>query len=129
MKKIISLLAVLAPSVALAQTAPVTDVNSLSSKIIGIGNVVTYILVAFAVIYIVWMVIQAILKSGSEDASKYRMNVIWGIVGLFIIVSIWGLVNIVANTFRTTPTTQSIPNFGQNTQNGGIPANQIPQVQ
>ena len=130
MKKIIAIIAFAAPSIAMAQTSAVTDVNSLSAKLLGIGNTVTYILVAFAVIYIVWNVIHyLIMGSGEEGRSKSAMNILWGIVGLFVIVSIWGLVTILTNTFRTTPTQQTIPNFGNNANNGGIPANQIPIVQ
>jgi len=130
MKKIITVLALLSPAVAFAQTSAVTDVNSLSSKIIGIGNTVVYILTALAVLFIVWNVVMYLIKSqGEESRAKAGFNILWGIVGLFVIVSIWGLVSILTNTFRTAPTNQPIPNFGNNSSNGGIPANQIPVVQ
>jgi hypothetical protein len=129
-KSIIAALASMLPAVAFAQTTAVTDVNSLSSKLIGIGNTVTYILTALAVLFIVWNVVIYLIKgSGEEGRSKAGMNILWGIVGLFIIVSIWGLVSILTNTFRTAPTNQPIPNFSNNVSNGGIPANQIPIVQ
>ncbi len=130
MKKIFTFLTIIAPSIAFAQTAPVTDVNSLTTKIIGIGNTVTYLLVALAVIFIIWNVVKYVIGGSSpDDKSKAGLNVLWGIVGLFVIVSIWGLVNILTNTFRTTGTNQPIPNFGNNVNNGGIPANQVPIVQ
>lgn len=131
MKKLIAFLAVVTPATAMAQNlAPVTDVNSLSSKLLGIGNTLTYLLVALAVIFIVWNIVFYVIKSGSpEERGKHGMNIVWGIVGLFVIVSIWGLVNILTNTFKTTPTNQPIPNVGQITNTGGIPASQIPQVQ
>lgn len=130
MKKIIALIALALPSLAFAQALqPITNVNNLSSRIIGIGNTVTYLLVALAVIYIVWNVVQYLIKTSEDKKKDAGMNILWGIVGLFIIVSIWGLVNILTNTFNTTPTNKAIPNLGQNTSNGGIPANQIPLVQ
>ncbi len=130
MKKILSALIVLAPAVAFAQTSAVTDVNTLSSKIIGIGNTVVYILTALAVLFIVYNVVMYLIRpAGEEGRSAAGFNILWGIVGLFVIVSIWGLVNILTNTFKTTPTNQAIPNFGNNASNGGIPANQIPIVQ
>lgn len=130
MKKIIALVSLLAPTVAFAQTSAVTDVNSLSAKIIGIGNVVAYLLVGLAVIFIIYNVVWYLVKdTGDEKKTKAGMNVLWGIVGLFVIVSIWGLVNILTNTFKTTPTNQAIPNFGNSVSNGGIPANQLPVVQ
>ena len=94
MKKIIAFIALVAPSVAFAQTK-VVDVNSLSTKLSSIGNVVVYLLVALAVIFIVWNTVIYVIKgSGEEGRSKAGMNILWGIVGLFVIVSIWGLIEI-----------------------------------
>ncbi len=130
MKKIIALIAFAIPAIASAQAlSPITNVNNLSTRLLGIGNIFTYILVALAVIFIVWNVVQYFIKPAGADRKDAGINILWGIVGLFIIVSIWGLVNIFTNTFKTTPTDQAIPNLGNSTQNGGIPANQIPLVQ
>ncbi len=130
MKKIIAFIALITPTSAFAQTNTITDVNSLSSKIIGIFNTAVYILVALAVVFIVWNVVMVLIR-GSDPVKKTEalQNIGWGVLGLFVIVSIWGLVNILTGTFKTTPTNQPIPNFGNNTGNGGIPGNQIPVVQ
>lgn len=130
MKKIITLLAFAMPSVAFAQAlAPLTNVNNVTSRAIGIGNTIIYLLVALAVIFIVWNIVMYLIKGGDEEGRKNaRNNILWGIVGLAIIVSIWGLVNILTNTFATTPTNQPIPNLGNGTSNGGLPGNQVPQV-
>jgi hypothetical protein len=135
MKKfIISLGFTFAPVVALAQAAPATlpvvnDANGLLVRFISVLNVVTYILVALAVLFIVYNVVWYIIKpSSSEEKGTHGMNILWGIVGLFIIVSIWGLVNILTNTVKTNPGRQPIPNAGNVTENGGIPANQIPLI-
>ena len=53
MKKIIALIAFAIPAIASAQAlAPITNVNNLTTRILGIGNTITYILVAAAVIFI-----------------------------------------------------------------------------
>jgi len=132
MKRLIASIAVLAPSVALAQTQTITDVNSLTAKLVGIGNTVIYLLVALAVIYIIWNTVQYFIKGSDEEGARKKtgMQILWGIVGLAIILSIWGLVGILTNTFRTTPASQPIPNLGNGYgTGGGIPANQIPVVQ
>jgi uncharacterized membrane protein YuzA (DUF378 family) len=132
MKKTLLAITFLAPSIALAQTQTITDVNSLTSKLVGIGNTVIYLLVSLAVIYIIWNTVQYFIKgqSGEEnDRRKSGMSILWGIVGLAIILSIWGLVGILTNTFRTTSTNQPIPNLGNSVGSGGIPANQVPIVQ
>lgn len=131
MKKFIAIVALVIPAFASAQAlAPITNVNNLSTRLIGIGNIVLYILIAVAVLYIVWNVVKYMIKpAGSEDRKEAGMAILWGIVGLAIIVSIWGLVNILTNTFKTTPERQPIPNLGNEPNNGGIPVNQIPIVQ
>lgn len=102
MKKIIATLALLAPTVAFAQTRPITDVNSLTAKLTGIGNTVIGILIAIAVIYIIWNTLQFIMNaSDAEKRAESRTGILWGIVGLAIILSIWGLVAIVTGTFAT----------------------------
>jgi Na+/proline symporter len=99
MKKLIIALAVLAPSVAMA-AQPITDVNSLTSKVTGIGNTIIGVLISFAVIWIIWNVVRFIM-SDSEKRAEIRGSILWGLVGLFVILSIWGVVNILSNTFST----------------------------
>ncbi len=103
MKKFIAVLTTLAPSFALAQTAgQITDADTLVAKLVGIGNTLTQLLVAFAVIWIIYNVVRYIVKADSDDRKPIGNAILWGIVGLFVILSIWGLVNILRNTFTTT---------------------------
>src|SRR5205814_5905915 len=82
---------------------PISDANGLIIRIASIGNVVVYLLISLAVIYIVWNVVQYFIKgkAGDESRKEAGTNVMWGILGLAIIISIWGLVNIVLGTFNT----------------------------
>lgn len=113
MKKIIAALVALTPGVAFAQA--ITDVNSLTYKLTNLGNTVIEILIAFAVIWIIYNVVRYIVKADNPDERKpIGSAILWGIVGLFVILSIWGLVRILTNTFRTDTT---------------APTSQFPQVQ
>ncbi len=104
MKKILPTLLLLIPSIANGQSlSQISNVNNLATRIAGIGNIITYLLVGLAVIYIVWHVVQYFIKAEGGDRKEVGMNILWGIVGLFIIVSLWGLVNILVNTFYTDP--------------------------
>ncbi|HTK33130.1 MAG TPA: pilin [Candidatus Paceibacterota bacterium] len=110
MKKIIALVAAFAPALVSAQA--ITDVNTLTYKLTNIGNTIIEILIAFAVLYIIFNVVRYIMAA--EDPEKRKSiggAVLWGIVGLFVILSIWGLVNILSNTFRTNTNapTQNFP--------------------
>lgn len=131
MKKLLSLTALLAPSAALAQTQVITDANSLTQKLIGLGNIAIYLLISLAILYIIWNIVQFLIKGSDDETarSKARGGILWGIVGLAVILSIWGLVNILTNTFRTTPTNQPIPSLGNGLNNNNIPGAGVPQVQ
>lgn len=79
------------------------NINSLVLKLVQIGNVALYLLIALGFLYVVWNVVMYIIK-GSDPAAKaeHIKDVGWGIVGLAIIFSIWGIVNILLNTFFST---------------------------
>ncbi len=123
MKKIIASIVAFSPLMALAQvTTNITDVNSLATKLRDLGNLFTYLLIAAAVIFIIWNVVFYLIKGGEEDArKKASSSILWGVVGLFIILSIWGLVNILMNTFRTQTGNTQIPQV-QNVNNGLLPS-------
>lgn len=110
MKKLIALALTLAPVSVFAQQ--ITDANSLTSKLKSIGDTVVVLLISFAVIWIIISVVRYML-AGSEDRSARGKDILWGIVGLFVILSIWGLVAILKGTFTT---------------NTNVPTNQFPTI-
>jgi hypothetical protein len=114
MKKLIATVVAFAPFVAGAQV--ITDVNTLTFKLTNLGNTFIQILIAFAVIWIIWNVVRfLIVGADSEDKRKAaQQSILWGVVGLFVILSIWGLVRILTNSFRT---------------DNAAPTNQFPTVQ
>ena len=111
MKKILSIIAVLIPSFASAQV--ITDVNSLTYKLTNLGNTFMQVLIAVAVVFIVYKVVRFIMSS-DDKRNEYRASILWGFVGLVVIISVWGIVKIISNTFRTDTS---------------VPTNQFPQVQ
>ncbi|MEI6396785.1 MAG: pilin [Candidatus Taylorbacteria bacterium] len=122
MKKFITVLAVLAPSIAMADT--IVNADNLVFTLTRLGNVLIGLLIAAAVIFIIWHAVMFIFKaSDPEGRSAHRTGVLWGIVGLAIILSIWGLVGILTNTFSTTNnpnqvgTPPVIPTYAPNIQN------------
>jgi heme/copper-type cytochrome/quinol oxidase subunit 4 len=102
--KTISIASVLLPIAAQAQSlTKITNINGVSTRLAAIGNVAIYLLVSLAVIYIVWNVVYYLIRPSADDKAAAGMNILWGIVGLFVIISLWGLVNILVNTFGTNP--------------------------
>lgn len=92
--------------------SPLNNANDVLSKLGALGNIATYVLVAVAVVFIVWNVVVYMIKGNAEPSERRAAlaNVGWGILGLAIIVSIWSLVGILTNTFRTNNNRPDIPN-------------------
>ena len=110
MKKLLVIAAFIAPSVASAQA--ITDFNSLTYKLTSMGNVIIQLLMAAAVIFIIWNAVIFILKADDPGARKEKgQAILWGALGLFAIISIWGIVNFLSGTFKTNTAnpTQAYP--------------------
>jgi hypothetical protein len=98
-----------APMVALAQTTggtptkcaggTITTLQSLLCKFNELLGAVLPFLIAIGVVIFVWGVIQYVIASDEEAKSAGRDRIIYGIIGLVVIVGLWGLVRIVTNTF------------------------------
>ena len=77
-----------------------TAFNSLLQKIINnVVNPVIYLLMALAVVYFVWGV-MVFIKSADDATERQKgyNHMIWGIVGIFIMVSAKGIINLILNT-------------------------------
>jgi len=83
------------PVVGLARTE---DLPGLITKVKEILVAVIPVIVSLAVIYFIWTTSQYILKEG-EAKNEARSHMIWGIVILFVMVSVWGLVDILVKSF------------------------------
>jgi len=103
-KYILAGTALLLPAFAFAQIAGsdpyvVTDIPTLVTAINGVINLVFPVLVGIAVIVIIWAIFQMVLNAGDEEARKAgRTKLLWGIIGIFLMLSVWGLINILINT-------------------------------
>ncbi|OHA26854.1 MAG: hypothetical protein A3C06_02315 [Candidatus Taylorbacteria bacterium RIFCSPHIGHO2_02_FULL_46_13] len=106
MKKYIALLGL--SSLPLLASAQITDLTSFQTTLQSILAIVFPILLTIAVFVIVWGIFKFILNAGDEEARKTgRSFILWGVVGIFLMLSVWGLVNILYNTIPldTTPIT------------------------
>jgi hypothetical protein len=58
------------------------------------------LLIAIAVVAFMWGVIQMYINPNNEEARKKgKSYMLWGLIGLFAIISVWGLVEVLTNTF------------------------------
>jgi len=90
-KLIIALSAIALPVFAYAQLG---NVENIATSIGNIINLLIPIVFALALLYFFWGLATYILSSGDpEKKEEGRNKMIWGIVALFVMASIWGLVN------------------------------------
>jgi hypothetical protein len=90
----------------------VTIGNTCTGALCALGSTILYIIndvlvpVLFAVAFIAFIygIAKAyIFSGGSEEAVKKGHSLIlWGIIGFVVMISLWGLVNVVASTFGLT---------------------------
>jgi ABC-type thiamin/hydroxymethylpyrimidine transport system permease subunit len=67
-------------------------------------------LIALAVVYFVWGVVTYVISSDEEAKKAGRDRIIFGIIGLAVIIGMWGLVNLLANTFSLNNSgTENLP--------------------
>jgi hypothetical protein len=63
-------------------------------------NAIVPLFVALAVVGFIYGIIKYFLNPDNEEKRKDGKSfMIWGLVALFVMVSIWGLVGILSNTF------------------------------
>lgn len=80
-------------------SAQITDVFSIFGFINKILNTALPLIIAGAVVYFIYGIATYVM-SGSDDAKDAAKDrIIYGIIGLFVMISVWGLVNILVNTF------------------------------
>ncbi len=104
-----------------ALTATDGTLFGLMCQIGKLFNAAVPVLIALGVLFFIWGVITYVVASDEEAKSTGRDRIIYGVVGLAVIIGVWGLVNLVRRTFGlnnqqqiqipTLPT--SIDNFNQ----------------
>ncbi len=82
---------------------PVRDFNDLTTRILGYLTSIAKLLIGFAVVGFLYGVLQYVFSGGNEEKRTEGIKFMtYGIVGLFVMVSVWGLVTILTGTFGVT---------------------------
>src|SRR3989344_3168095 len=97
--KVSTLLAFASPFIALADVTAVdpssaaTNVQGLGSNIASILTTIGTILIAVAFVVFLWGIVQYILAGADEEKRATARNlIIYGIIGLFVMIAVWGVV-------------------------------------
>lgn len=74
--------------------------NKISDVIL---NPLIILMFAVAFLYFLWGIFEMVSSAGNEDARRVgRQNMLWGIVGMFIMVAVYGILKILLSTFGVT---------------------------
>jgi hypothetical protein len=78
--------------------------------IIGILQPLIKLLIALSIVFFIWGVFKFMIAEG-DKREEGRQFMFWGVVGIFVMVSVWGLVAILTNTFKLDTTGIKIPSI------------------
>ena len=107
---VIALVVLAIPSFALA-ASPHTF-RDLSSLVVSIFNAATGVLIVAGIAVYFYGISTNILKFGEGDVEKLKNYFFWGIIVLFLMVSIWGILQLLQNTLfdsGSSPVGYSVP--------------------
>jgi len=83
-----------------AEASIVTLMGSVNRIII---NPLIFLLFALAVVYFLYGLVNYLLNSDSEEIRKSsKSHMLWGIIGMFIMISVFGIMSLILNTLGET---------------------------
>lgn len=104
--------------VSTTQAALFTNIiNPVKTEIL---NPIIYLLFALALLYFLWGVIRYIYNGDSDDArSKGQKHMIWGLIGMAIMLSVFGIMSLIFNSVTFNGTAKGVDNKPANTTKPG----------
>lgn len=104
MRRFAVLVALLVPAVASAATLTETLVfiSTFLNGVIGL-------FITLAIVVFFWGLIKYLWSMETESAHESLKIMFWGIISIFVMVSIWGIIRLLQNTLKVTSTDPVIP--------------------
>lgn len=93
---------------AIAGAASLLDTLALANTFL---NALIGLAITLAIVVFFWGLIKYLWGAGSsaESASEGLQIMMWGVIAIFVMVSIWGIIRLLQNTFNVTSTDPIIP--------------------
>lgn len=92
-----------------------------------IGGVLIPLVFALAFLAFIWGLFLYFIAGGADEEKRAqgKQLAIWGVVGFFVMVSVWGLVNIIRGTFNLNNQVPALPGFTPGQGSGNTPTPSI----
>jgi len=115
------------PYVVLAQASDVrnTGIGRLINLVGTAIRDIIPIIIGLAVLVFLWGVLKYVIAKDEDSQKEARNVMLWGIIAIFVMVSVWGLVNVLSSTLQLN---NNIPNSpGLPSPGGSVPSSATPQ--
>lgn len=114
MKKLIGYLTLSSALVApvIVSAASFRSLEDGIQSILDIINLLIPLIIGLAILYFLWGVLQYVTKGNEKEGrEEAKWIMIWGIIAIFVMVSVWGLVNILHKTFGLDNSPAELPSI------------------
>ena len=95
------ILLVLALAVPVTASAAARNFLELSQVIVTILNTASTVAIAAAIAVYFYAIVLDFKNITSGESDSRRKILFWGVIGLFVMVSIWGILRLLQNTFAS----------------------------
>ena len=75
-------------------------------------NALVPIIIGIAVLVFIWGILQYVIAKEDDQRKEARQVILYGVIILFVMVSVWGLVNLLGDTLdldNRAPTLPAVP--------------------
>ena len=91
---------------ALAGAATLLNTIALANQFL---NAAIGLFITLAIVVFFWGLIQYLIGEGAEGKSTGIKIMFYGVLTIFVMVSIWGIIRLLQSTFSVTSTTPVVP--------------------
>ena len=90
---------------ALASAATLLDTLALANTFL---NALMGLFITLAIVVFFWGLIRYLVNAGEEKSEGLQI-MFYGVIAIFVMVSIWGIIRLLQSTFKVTSTDPVIP--------------------
>ncbi len=90
----------------LASAATILDTLALANTFL---NALIGLFITLAIVIFFWGLIKYLMGEGSEGKAEGLKIMLMGVITIFVMVSIWGIIRLLQSTFKVTSTDPIIP--------------------